>query len=87
MQFAGTTLDAMTLILGEGKVIIARRMAGIADALRSGDTVRAQAMTDRIVSQFPAVKGGLKIVGRGAAMLGRDLQSVPLAATDQSDAK
>jgi hypothetical protein len=62
------------------QIVIARRLAGIADALRSGDTVQAQAILDRTVAQFPAVKTGLKITGKLLPAMASDAASLPLAA-------
>lgn len=65
------------------QISVARKMAAVADALRSGDPVKAQAMTETIMQSFPAVKGGLRIVGKGTAMAGRASQALPLAANNQ----
>jgi hypothetical protein len=63
------------------QIAIARRMAAVADALRAGDTAGAQAIVDRTIAKFPAVKTGLKFSGKltPAASVGSGL---PLAAGD-----
>jgi len=65
------------------QVAIARRLAAVADALRAGDTQTAQALVDRTVARFPAVKTGLKITGKMTPAMATGESAIPLAAQDQ----
>jgi hypothetical protein len=69
------------------QLVIARRFAAVADALRAGDAPRAQALTNRIVYQFPAIRSGLKLSGKGLALAGRDAIPARLAAEQDQQAK
>ncbi len=80
----GAIVDKAAEMAPTFQVVIARKLAAVADTLRSGDTVKARAMTDEIVQSFPAVRGGLRVIGKGSAMAGRAMAPVPLAA-DQQD--
>lgn len=64
------------------QIMIARRLAGVADALRNGDTATANTLIQGTIQRFPTVKGGLKLTGKMAAPAGRLSESVPLAAQD-----
>lgn len=76
----GAIVDKAAEMAPTFQVVIARKLAAVADTLRSGDPVKARAMTDAIVQGFPAVKTGLKVVGTGSAMAGRAMRPLPLAA-------
>ncbi len=65
------------------QVAIARRLAAVADALRSGDVDRAKVMTDRIVLTFPHVRAGVKWTGKVTAAAGRAAGTARLAADQQ----
>ena len=59
----------------------------VADMLRKGQVKQAQAVVDRTVAQFPKVKGGLRIVAKSPAVLGRvaDVGRAAAAANDPSE--
>ena len=69
------------------QVMVSRRMAAVADMLRKGQVEQAQAVVDRTVAQFPKVKGGLRIVAKSPAVLGRvaDVGRAAAAANDPSE--
>jgi hypothetical protein len=64
------------------QIAIARRLAAVADALRAGNPVEAQAIVDRTIAKFPTVKSGLKITGKMTPAMGGQLDRVPLAAQE-----
>lgn len=61
------------------QIAIARRLAAVADALRAGETETAQALVDRTVARFPAVKTTLKITGKMTPAMASG-SGLPLAA-------
>jgi hypothetical protein len=63
------------------QIAIARRMAAVADALRAGNPIEAQAILDRTIARFPAVKSGLKITGKLTPAMSAGAP-LPLAAGD-----
>jgi hypothetical protein len=65
------------------QIQIARKLAAVADTLKAGDAAQAQAMTEQIAQSFPAVRTGLKVVGKGSAMAGRAMVPQALAADGQ----
>jgi hypothetical protein len=65
------------------QIQIARKLAAVADTLKTGDAAQAQAMTEQIAQSFPAVRTGLKVVGKGSAMAGRAMVPQALAADGQ----
>lgn len=67
------------------KIVIARRLASVADALRVGDAPRAQRTLQSVAQSLPAVKTGLKVVGKSAAMLGRSMQLPEALAAEQRE--
>ncbi len=69
------------------QIAIARKLAAVADAIRSGAPEKAQAMTDAIVQSFPAVKTGLRIVGKGSAAAGRATIPARMAAQERDDGR
>jgi hypothetical protein len=46
------------------QIVIARRLAAAADALRAGNPAGAQQIVQNAITKFPAVKSGLKISGQ-----------------------
>lgn len=64
------------------QIAIARRMAAVADALRSGQPEQAQAIIDRTIAKFPTVKTGLKITGKLTPAMSAG-SALPLAADGQ----
>lgn len=86
----GTTLaivDKAAEMTPSFQVMVSRRMAAVADMLRKGQVEQAQAVVDRTVAQFPKVKGGLRIVAKSPAVLGRvaDVGRAAAAANDPSE--
>jgi len=67
------------------QIMIARRLAAVADALRRGDTAAADQIVTGTVRRFPAVKTGLRVTGKLAAPAGRLSEAVPLAAQDETN--
>lgn len=65
------------------QIMIARRMAAVADALRKGDPAQAQTIMDHTIAKFPAVKTGLKISGKLTPAATRGSVALPLAAQDR----
>lgn len=61
------------------QIVVARRLAGIADMLRRGDQAGAQAALETTIRKFPAVKTGLKITGQLLPTAGR-VSDLPRAA-------
>jgi hypothetical protein len=84
---AGAIADKAAEMAPTVQLVIARRMAAVADALRTGDTPRAQALTNRIIGQFPAVRSGLKLAGKGLALAGRDAIPARMAAEQDPSEK
>ena len=66
------------------QIVIARRLAAVADALRGGDAVKADAIVQQTIRKFPRVRGSLTISGKFAPTAGR-LQEMPRAAAEDRD--
>src|SRR6185295_18726287 len=60
------------------QIVIARRMAAAADALRAGNPVQAQQILERAVTRLPAVKSSLKVTGKMTPAM--SVSGMPLAA-------
>lgn len=56
------------------QILLARKLATAADAVRVGNPARAQQIVTRLAATLPKTKAMLRVTGKAAAMLGRSSQ-------------
>lgn len=66
------------------QIVIARRLAAVADALRRGQPRDAQALLNRTIHQFRPVRTGVRLLTKASVTAGQLAETIPRAADEDS---